>query len=263
VAAAAATAGKHLFCEKPIATDAKSARTLFGAVEIAGVHHAINFIFPELPAFITARDLVRNGEIGELLKVAVTWHVDTRAYRAGASDSWKSDPGRGGGVLNSFGSHVLHYIEWFLGPVIDVQAVLSGRGESGMSALLRCETGSDVTISLACNAPGATGHRIEIVGGAGSIIVENGGSDYVSGFTVSVRTREGSREYTPSSAGDEPDGRLAPTRRIVSRLLDAIGGGEPATPNLQHGLRAAVLSEGVRASSAAAATRMTDEHVPA
>lgn len=263
VAAAAARAGKHLFCEKPAATDARSARMLFEAAESAGVHHAINFIFPELPAFAAARDLVRNGEIGEVRKATITWHVDTRAYRDGAPQSWKSDPNRGGGVLNSFGSHVLHYIEWLLGPIVEVRASLSGRGESGMSALLRCETGCDVTISLACNVPGATGHRMEIVGSTGSIIVENRGRDYVSGFTVSVITREGSREYTSPSTADEQDGRIAPTRRIVSRFLDAIGGGKRVTPNLRHGLRVAVLSEAVRGSSATSATRITDEHVPA
>lgn len=262
VAAAAAAAGKHLFCEKPAATDARTARMLFDAAESAVVHHAINFIFPELAAFITARDLVRNGEVGEIHKASVTWHVATRAYRAQATESWKSDPDRGGGVLNAFGSHVLHYIEWLLGPVVEIRAFLSGRGESGMSALLRCQTGCDVTISLACDAAGATGHRIEILGASGSVIIENRGSDHVSGFTVSVMTSAGPREYLRSSCADDEDGRLAPTRRIVSRLLDAIGGGEPVTPNLRHGLRVAVLSEAVRASSGTAATRIMDEHVP-
>lgn len=266
VAAAAAAAGKHLFCEKPAAIDAAAARMLLDAVGSARVHHAINFIFPELAAFVTVRELVRDGEIGEVLKASVNWHVDTRAYRPGAPESWKSDPARGGGVLNSFGSHVIHYVEWLLGPVREVRAFLSGRGESGMSALLRCGTGCDVTVSLACNAPGATGHSIEIVGSRGTIVLENRGSDYVAGFTVTVRAGGDSRLRTPAAAGGEEDGRLAPTRQIVSRLLDAIDNAidsaEEVSPNLKHGLRVAVLTEALRESAATAATGTRDEHVP-
>jgi predicted dehydrogenase len=46
---AAARAGKHVFCEKPLAADANSAAGALQAVRRAGVRHAIDLLFPEIP----------------------------------------------------------------------------------------------------------------------------------------------------------------------------------------------------------------------
>ncbi len=54
----------------------------------------------------------------------MSWAVETYAIRQNG-DSWKTNTGLGGGVLNSFVSHTFHYVEWLFGPIERLSAELS------------------------------------------------------------------------------------------------------------------------------------------
>ncbi len=58
VAIAAARAGKHVLCEKPLATRASEAEEMWRVAEASGVVHAVNFNYRQLPAVRLARQLV-------------------------------------------------------------------------------------------------------------------------------------------------------------------------------------------------------------
>ena len=69
---AAAGAGKHLFCEKPLALDAAQAREIAAAARRAGIVRVVDFLFPEIAAWQKARELIRSSELGRLRHVALT-----------------------------------------------------------------------------------------------------------------------------------------------------------------------------------------------
>ncbi len=247
----AAKAGKHVFCEKPLATGKEAAEEALAAVERAGVIHAIDFIFAEIPAWQRARSALNEGKLGNLRHAALTWRVETYAFAAGL-DSWKTRNQDGGGAVNNFLSHSLYYLEWLLGPFARVAAQIlpqNSRNNSGVEAWFETESKRSVTVSIANDAFLGPGHRLEIYGERGSLVLSNPTKDYVTGFTLSMGTREsGSLSAELSESPSGADGRIEAVSRIVRRFLDAILSGTPVTPNLAHGVRVQHLIAKVRAA---------------
>ena len=80
IAIAAAKAGKHLFCEKPLALTLSDAREMLAAAEAAGVKHMAGFNYRFAPAIRLAKKLVDEGRIGKIYHFRATflqdWIVD-------------------------------------------------------------------------------------------------------------------------------------------------------------------------------------------
>lgn len=236
----AAKAGKHVFCEKPLAKDEKTAKEALAAVESAGVTHAIDFIFPELACWQKARWLLEESKLGKLRHAALTWRVETYAFAAGL-DSWKTRSQEGGGAVNNFLSHSLYNLEWLLGPLVRVAAQIlprNSRNNSAVEAWFETESKCPVTVSIANDAFLGSGHRLEIYGDRGSLALCNPTKDYVNGFTLSVGTRENGSLTTVLTEPDSgADGRVAAVSRIFRRFLDGITSGSLVRPNLTDGVR--------------------------
>ncbi len=74
-------AGKHLFCEKPLAITSEQATEMFEAAQAAGIVHYVNHNYRRCPAVILARQLIDEGRIGDL------YH-----WRGAYQQSWLVDP---------------------------------------------------------------------------------------------------------------------------------------------------------------------------
>jgi predicted dehydrogenase len=254
IARRALEAGKHVFCEKPLASYLADAAGLFEAAKARQLVHAMDFIFPELPLWVKARALIRGGELGEIRHVVLNWRTETYAARTKAK-SWKNDPRQGGGVLNNFVSHVVHNMEWLFGKTKSVHAAVRGPrdgAETCVQATLDMEGGFPVFLSVASDAFLGHGHRLTVHGEEGTMMLENRTADYASGFELSVGTRAiGSLQLITR---DEPrpgtDGRVAPVARLASRFLDSILDGVAMSPNFADGLRAQLILDEMRASDA-------------
>ncbi|NOU72876.1 gfo/Idh/MocA family oxidoreductase [Paenibacillus sp. LMG 31458] len=79
---AAIQAGKHVFCEKPLALNLQDAREMLSAAEKAGIVHAVCFNYRYLPAVQLAKQLIDEGRLGEI-----------HHYRATYLQDWLVDPG--------------------------------------------------------------------------------------------------------------------------------------------------------------------------
>ncbi len=121
---AAAQAGKHVFCEKPLARSAEEAKRMLDAVQAAGVKHMVAHNYRFVPALIVARDMVRNGELGEI------YH-----FRAQYLQEWIMDPDfaavwrlqgdvAGSGALGDLGSHIVDLARFIVGEPARVGGLL-------------------------------------------------------------------------------------------------------------------------------------------
>jgi predicted dehydrogenase len=250
---AAAAEGKAVFCEKPVAPTVSQARAMLRAVEDAGVVHAVDFLFPEIPAWKRALQIIRGGELGTLRQIDLSWKVETYTHRT-RSDSWKLRIGEGGGTLNNFVSHCLYYLEWLFGPIVKVAARLAsdgGPGDARVDAWLEWKGGLCGSLSVAANAFLGPGHRLDVYGEHGTLVLENRSADHASGFQLRVGTRQ-SPALTPVfceyPGGVTGDGRVAATGAIVRRFLDAGMTGGVLEPNLADGLRVQQWIERIRAA---------------
>lgn len=237
---ACARRGTHVFCEKPLADSLSGAEQAFEAVRSAGVVHAIDFQFPETPAWQQARVALREGAIGRVRHFAYTWRVETHASRMNLP-GWKSTPAQGGGALGNFVSHVFFNIEWLLGSIealdgfVFPDAPRTGRAVDGS---VRLPDGVTGRISVSTDAFLGCGHVVEIFGDAGTIRVANAGRDYIAGFALEVGSRAADGFAPAAAASPAPgDGRIGVVAAIVRRFVDAVRGGAPVSPHLGHGLR--------------------------
>lgn len=67
IAIAAAKAGKHILCEKPMANKLEDGQAMVDAVEKAGVKSLVDFIYTKCPANILAKDLMDSGKLGDFV----------------------------------------------------------------------------------------------------------------------------------------------------------------------------------------------------
>jgi hypothetical protein len=259
VACAAARAGKHVFCEKPLALRSADAARMLRAARRAGVAHMVDLEFPALEPWRRAKALIAHGALGRLSHAVVGWQIETYANRSPRAN-WKRDPAQGGGVLNLFVSHVFHYVEWLLAPVQRLSMRLEGGGrtrpETVAAGVLVLRGGLPVAVCVSDGAPGGGGHRVEIHGDRGSLFLENAATDHAGGFQLRHVRRTGRVSLLSSAPRRRPaeDGRIEPVAQLIRRFLAAIEGGEPAAPDLADGCRVQRLLDAARA----AGTRMVD-----
>jgi predicted dehydrogenase len=124
IALAAIAAGKHVYCEKPMANTSAQARAMFEAAETAGVVTLVGFNYLCNPVQAFARELIASGELGDIFHFRGTFDndymVDPRY-----PFTWRTDAKVGGraGALGDMASHVLSFAHYLVADVTDVCAV--------------------------------------------------------------------------------------------------------------------------------------------
>lgn len=122
IAVRAALAGKHILCEKPIATSTGDALKMVEAVEKTGVVNQLAFNYRRLPAVVLAKKFIDEGAIGDILTYR-------GAYLSGGDTSspmgWRQMRDIAGyGVLGDIGTHSLDLARYLCGEIKAVQASL-------------------------------------------------------------------------------------------------------------------------------------------
>ncbi len=122
VVRAAAQAGLHLFCEKPLAMSHAEAADMLAAVRRAGVKAQIGLVLRFSPVYNVMRSLLRDPDNGEPMAV---WFRDDQCFPIrGVHDTpWRSDRAlTAGGTLIEHGVHDLDLLAWMFGPIERVRA---------------------------------------------------------------------------------------------------------------------------------------------
>ena len=120
IALAALKAGKAVYCEKPLATNLADAKVMADAAKESGGVTVVGFNYLKNPIVGLAGDIVRSGEIGELIAFRGI-HAEDYMVDAQAPHSFRTDPD-GGGVLMDLGSHIVSLARHLVGPIQEVSA---------------------------------------------------------------------------------------------------------------------------------------------
>jgi predicted dehydrogenase len=118
----AAEAGKHVFCEKPLARNADESYEIWQRVHATGVQHMTAFNYRFVPAVRLARQLLEAGELGEILhfrgRYLQEWGpTDADVWRFHASEA-------GSGALGDLGAHVVDLARYLVGEIATVSATV-------------------------------------------------------------------------------------------------------------------------------------------
>jgi predicted dehydrogenase len=285
MAIAAAAAGKHVLCEKPLAATAAEGERMYRAAAAAGVVHAVNFNYRKVPAVRFIARLLREGRIGEVRQFRGVflqdWGNEARLPR-----SWKfARAGAGAGALAGVGSHVIDLARHLVGelervaattatwiaerPVATTSRAFEAVGGETPTApvdvddsayvLGRFAGGAIGTFELSRCAPGRKNHlALEIHGTRGAIVYDYERANEVQLFLDGDAETAGFRRILIGPAQD--DGALLPFAGLgvgfaesivfqVRDLLVAIAGGPPMTPDFYDGWRALAVAEAVLAAA--------------
>lgn len=120
MALAAIAAGKHVYCEKPLAMNDDQAREMQEAAERAGVKTMVAFNNIKTPAALLAKQLIEAGEIGRPIRFRGTF--DQGFFNdPDLPWSWRcSREGAGTGALGDLGAHVISVAQFLMGDVTRV-----------------------------------------------------------------------------------------------------------------------------------------------
>jgi predicted dehydrogenase len=282
MAIAAASAGKHVFCEKPLAITAKEAEQMCHAAETARVVHAVNFNYRKVPAVQFIGRLIRAGRIGSVRQFRAAylqdWGNDTRLPR-----SWKFQSSRNGaGALGGVGSHAIdlaHYLVGDLTRVVATTEIWVKERPLPTSSLVFEPVQTEAEMAPV-DVDDSAYFLGRFAGGAiGAFEISRCAAGRKNQLTLEIHGSQGSVCYDYERPNEvqlylsDPDSETAGFRTIligpaqdrsallafagvgvgfaesiifqVRDLLAAIAGGPPMSPNFQDGWRAQQVVESV------------------
>jgi predicted dehydrogenase len=171
---AAARAGKHVLCEKPLGRDADESFEIWRDVDSTGVVHLCGFNYRFVPALRLARDLIRDGELGEIRHFRARYLQDWGGDPA--LDTWRFHAGdAGSGALGDLASHAVDLGRFLVGEIASVSAVVKtfvpGREvDDAVEAVVEFEHGAVGTLEATRLALGRRNAlQVEVNGSEGSV----------------------------------------------------------------------------------------------
>lgn len=274
VAIAAARAGKHVFCEKPLALSLEDAEEMTRIANDSGVTNMIGFNFRRVPALALARKLIANGELG-----------DIRHFRGIYQQDWLTDEKfplvwrlkkaeAGYGSHGDLGAHVIDTARFLIGDIDRVvcqqetfvrerPVPASGSGITASAGSQMGQVDVDDASSIMCRFNGrntlgyievsryGAGHRnqnrIEVNGSKGSLIFDMEQMNELEYYSTSDRPDlQGYRKIQVGEAVHPYTANWWPAGHIIGfgdtfvneayDFLVAVKEGKNVTPDFNDGL---------------------------
>ncbi len=196
----AAEAGKHVFCEKPIATTVADATAMVSAVRAAGVDGTAAFVSRFSKEADRVKRIVDTGVLGRILV--------TRSFigLAGIAEigcppdmtRWMEDPALGGGgAWIDEGSHGIDLLRWLVGDITAVSAFTANRAKPGLD-------GEDIAVAVLRYADGGLGEIGTVWSLAADIGMRNNLEIYGTGGSLVMRATDPFPRVEVYRADDDP-----------------------------------------------------------
>lgn len=268
MAMAAIEAGKHVFCEKPLALSVQEAQALADAAEQKGVVNVTGFAWRWQPERLAFAQAVKGGALGRPRFTHIAHDVPMWHPSGAAPAAWKFRAADGGGFLNAVLCHEIDFVRMLYGEPVAVSG--------NVTTLLRERTladGSRVPVDAddTCNLQlRFADDSLAVI--TGSALCLNGAGQQVQAFgdTGSVRyargataqlwvTRDNGQQQDlpgdqrePKGAEGKTAGAVRSTALMLEDLVPRFDGAASPVPTLRDGMRIQQLADALRQSSAEA-----------
>ena len=170
---AAAKAGKHILCEKPLAMTSPEAEEMVKTCEQNNVQLSINYVYRFHPLIIKSKEMIANQMLGKIVSMNLNFNIDAPPgsnFRFTKSQS-------GGGALRDLGTHMIDLMRYFGGEIVSITGVLDNiiyksEVEDFSCAIVKFENGGYGFFNVSFNNKKSF-NRIEILGHKGAISLDN------------------------------------------------------------------------------------------
>ena len=239
---AAAEAGKHVLCEKPMAMNVAECDRMIAACRDARVRLGIAYYRHFYPAVIRIRQLIASGAIGQAVFAQM---IASEPFdpRPGAPRYWLVQPSRsGGGPMADFGCHRLEVLMQLLGPVARVRSVvatvaLDREVEDTAAVLLQFERGACAMVAVT-NAAAERQDTLDVFGTGGSIRVA---SLNAGDLVVRIGAQDRVESHPPAANVHVP---------LVDEFVDAVRSGRDPAVDGRAGRAVAAIQDDIYADTA-------------
>jgi predicted dehydrogenase len=279
---AAAQAGKHILCEKPLARTAEESKSMLDAVQKAGVKHMVAFNYRFVPAIRQMRKLIESGALGRIYHFRAAYLQEWIMPHYNMPMIWRlTKDVAGSGALGDLGAHIIDLGRYLVGEVSSVSAMTKtfiperpwGDGTMGQvdvddafAAVVAFENGALGTVEATRFAAGRkNGNVIEINGERGSLRFNLERMNELEVFWIDDEPKETrgfhqvlvSEPYHPWWENWWPQGHMIGWEHTfvheITHLLDCIVNDKPVAPigaDFEDGYRCAVICDAILESAA-------------
>ncbi len=253
-------AGKHVYLEKPLATDLESAEDVLEAHRRAGLVGMMGFNFRFHPSYRLIRKLLAEGAIGDVVALRTAFSSVRRSLPA-----WKKSRGTGGGVLLDLGSHHIDILRFVTSAeVSEVSARIRSRRSEADTALLQLKLTSGLEVQSFFSLTGVAEDLFEAIGENGKLSFER----YANRFTkrpevlptarAKVLRRESSH-FTRALRGIWQKVEEPSFRNAFDAFAHAVEGDLKEIPTLEDGYRCLeVVDAAERSAASGRVTRLPE-----
>ena len=228
---AAARAGKHVLCEKPMAAALADAEAMVSACRSAGVFYGTAFDQRFHAAHRRLRTLISAGSLGEICSARV--HYACWLPPEWDEDNWRADPTRaGGGALMDLAPHGLDLVQYLLGEEISTVRCLVQRRvhdypvEDGAALVGLTTSGALFSQHVSYNTPEEYPRRTLEVSGTEALAVATETLGQDSGGKLELIYRDGDRQLVEIP----PEEDVSPFLAQVEAFSRALLGDDEAFP---------------------------------
>ena len=199
-------AGKHVFCEKPLARTVAECEELVAAAREARVKLGVNFMMRFHACHVKLREMVQAGDLGTL----VFGRAELTCWYPPIPGAFRQDPALGGGgALADMGNHCIDVLELLFGRTAEVSAYTANLvqdypSEDTAVCLLRFASGASGVVDALFNVPDdAARNALEVYGSRGSVVSFGTIGQDSSGKLTAVLER-GGRAYDAGQVREGP-----------------------------------------------------------
>ena len=246
--------GKHVICEKPLATSVSDAQEMVDAANESGLTAMIDLEFRYMPSKLHFMELIKSRYIGDIFEFHVTVRTPSRLNPRKHGYNWWSNKNKGGGMLNALGSHYIDLIYILFDDIKGVQGQTSIHIKSRLnkktskmkevtaddSFHAQFDLGNDTLCSmrLSATSPFGKGSRVEAYGSEGALVMlEN---DQIFGGKIG---EDKDMKHIPhpskfQTIRKENEHYLIPAfKGLLNDFANGVSRGNSPHPNFQDGLK--------------------------
>src|SRR5712692_7333128 len=263
-------AGKAVFCEWPLGKTLGEAQEMAGLATQRSLKTAVGLQARSEPAILYARDLVRDGYIGEVLTANLTTSAQAQLQR-GPGRIWQGVRANGANTLTIAGGHAIDALCAVLGEFAEVSARVSTRipqwrtmegtpvpvdAPDSINVVGRMASGAEVSVNIAAVPSNPGGNRLEIYGREGALVIRANGA--LSLGPCQIQAGRGKEPMAampiPSKYRFVPEGTPAGqpynVAQAYARMADALRGGPSFEVDFNLAVQRHTLIDAIERSSA-------------
>jgi predicted dehydrogenase len=254
-------AGKHVYCEWPLGANTREAEELAALARKKNLHTMVGLQRRASPAYLHMRELIADGYVGEVLSVNMTL-MNSGVLTRTSDRTWQRDVTLGANSLTITFGHVFDALCMVVGELTEVSAVVATRvpqwfetdtkkyvdvtSPDNIMIQGRLASGAIVNAYVGVHPYHGSGHRFEIYGTQGTLMMVGGGE---AGQESERRIVGGKKDDKALQELPVPDrlkwvpegvrsvGRAYDVGQMWVKFAQAIRGGAPVEADFDHAVR--------------------------